>query len=188
MPDAAWLYGLIVACEAGFWVLLLLALAARYLWQRERLSRWLLLALPGVDLLLLLFTALDLGAGRPAETAHGLATVYVGFTLAFGGVAVAWADRHFAHRFAGGPRPEPAPSRGWAAVRFELGLWLRSVIAWAIALVLLGTLIAWLDDPAQTASLQRWYRIAFGSVFLWFVFGPVWGAVAALAARVRGAD
>ena len=98
MPSSsAHLYWLIVGCEIAFWLLLMLALVVRYVLQRNALSRALLLALPAADLLLLAFTALDLRAGTPATFAHGLATAYVGFTIAFGGVAVRWADRRFAH-------------------------------------------------------------------------------------------
>ena len=116
-PESYLLYGLIVACEVGFWVVLLAALAARYLLRKEPLSRALLLGLPLIDVLLLIFTALDLRRGAPATFAHGLAAAYLGFTIAFGGMAVKWADAHFAHRFAAGPLPAKAPSRGWAAVR-----------------------------------------------------------------------
>jgi hypothetical protein len=175
MPDQSlYLYGLIVGCETAFWVLLALALAARYLFRRNQLSRALLLSLPAVDILLLIFTALDLRAGRPATFAHGLATAYVGFTVAFGGVVVEWADRWFAHRFAGGPAPVGIPTRGWPAVKYELALWLRCIVAWIIALVLLIALMAYVDNEAVTRKLQLWFRIAFGSVIMWFVFGPVW--------------
>ncbi len=175
--QSLYLYGLIIACEVAFWVVLVAALAARYLFKRMGLSRVLLLALPAVDLLLLVFTALDLRSGRPAAFAHGLATAYVGFTIAFGGILVAWADQQFAHRFASGPAPVPAPTRGWRAVRYELALWLRSIIAWVITVVLLIALIAWVDDVTDTSGLDHWFRIAFGSVILWFVFGPVWSVV-----------
>jgi hypothetical protein len=178
MPaSSALLYGLIVGCEAAFWMLLGLALAARYLLRREGLSRALLLSLPVVDLLLLVFTAADLKSGTPATFAHGLATAYVGFTIAFGSVAVRWADQHFAFRFAGGPPPAKAPSLGWSAVRYELGLWIRSIVAWIIALALLIGLIAYIDNEAITQPLHQWFRIAFGSVFLWFIFGPLWSLV-----------
>ena len=97
--QSAYLYVLIVACEVAFWLVLLLSLAIRYLFRREALSRWLLIALPLIDVLLLVFTALDLRAGTTATFAHGLAAAYVGFTIAFGAIAVQWADAHFAHRF-----------------------------------------------------------------------------------------
>ena len=80
------LYLLIVGCEVAFWLVLLLSLSVRYLLRREVLSRWLLRTLPVIDLLLLIFTAWDLNAGSPATLAHGLAAVYVGFTIAFGSV------------------------------------------------------------------------------------------------------
>jgi hypothetical protein len=174
--ESAYLYWLIIGCEVAFWVVLGLALTARYVFKHQALNRSLLFALPAVDLLLLVFTALDLRAGTPATFAHGLATVYVGFTVAFGPVLIRWADQHFAHRFAGGPPPAAAP-RGWRAVRQELELWLRSIVAWIITVVLLGALIAYIDNEAATSELFSWYRIAFGSIFLWFVFGPLWSLV-----------
>jgi hypothetical protein len=175
--EGTYLYWLIVGCEAAFWVVLFLALAARYLLKLEGLSRLLLLSLPVVDLLLLAFTALDLKAGTPATIAHGLATAYVGFTVTFGSVAIRWADPRFAHWFAGGPPPPEPPTRGWPAVRYEFELWLRSIVAWVITLVLLVALIAFVDDEAVTGPLLGWFRIAVGSIVLWFVFGPIWRLV-----------
>jgi hypothetical protein len=171
------LYLLIVGCEVAFWLVLLLSLVVRYLWQQPAYSRWLLLSLPVIDLLLLVFTALDLRAGATATVAHGLAAAYVGFTVAFGGVAVRWADAHFAHRFAGGPTPAKAPSRGWKAVRYEFELWLRCIAAWIIALALITALIAWLGQSAATRPLQLWYRLGLGCIFFWLVFGPAWSLV-----------
>lgn len=170
----AYLYWLIVGCEVAFWLLLVLALAARYLLQRNQLSRALLYALPAVDMLLLVFTALDLRAGTPATFAHGLATAYVGFTIAFGSVVVRWADQRFAHRFAGGPPPATTPTSGWPAVQYELALWLRCIVAAVITVALLITLISYVDNEAITQELYDWFRIAFGSVIFWFVFGPAW--------------
>jgi hypothetical protein len=168
------LYWLILGCEVAFWLLLVLALVVRYLLQRKQLSRALLLALPAVDMLLLAVTALDLRAGTPATFAHGLATAYVGFTVAFGSIAVGWADQRFAHRFASGPPPVAPPKRGWPAVQYELGLWLRCIVAWVITVALLSTLIAYVDNEAISRELYGWFRIAFGSIIVWFVFGPVW--------------
>lgn len=169
------LYALIVGCELAFWLVLLASLAVRYLLKRDVLSTWLLRSLPLIDVLLLAFTALDLRAGTPATLAHGLAAVYVGFTVAFGATAVRWADAHFAHRFASGPVPPKAPSGGWAVVRFELALWLRCIAAWAIALALIEALVAFVDNDAATQPLLVWQKHGFGCVVFWFLFGPVWG-------------
>ena len=40
-----------------------------------------------------------------------------------------------------------------------------------------GALIAFIDDAARTQKLESWFRYAFGSVILWFVFGPLWRLV-----------
>jgi hypothetical protein len=174
---SVYLYGLIVGCEVAFWLLLLLALVVRYVLQRDALSRALLFALPAVDVLLLIFTALDLRAGTPATFAHGLATAYVGFTIAFGGILVEWADQRFAHRFAGGPPPVANPTRGWPAVKYELALWLRCIVAAVITVALLIALIAYVDNDTQSKALDAWFGIAIGSVVMWFVFGPAWSLV-----------
>lgn len=168
------LYFLIVSCEVAFWVVLLVSLAVRYLLHQDALSRWLLWSLPLIDLLLLAFTAIDLEAGTTASFAHGLAATYVGFTLAFGSVAIRWADAHFSYRFAGGPVPAKAPSGGWGIVRLDLALWLRSIGAWIIALALVEALIAYVGNDTATQPLLAWYKYGFGSVVLWFIFGPFW--------------
>jgi len=173
------LYALIVACEIGFWLVLLLALVCRYLLSKERLSRALFYALPAVDALLLLFTALDLRSGTEATFAHGLAAAYVGFTVAFGGLAVNWADAHFAHCFAGGPVPAKAPSRGWAAVSYDLGLWLRCVLACVITVILVEVLVRFVEVGQAAEPLLAWRKHAFGCVVLWFFFGPLWAVLTA---------
>lgn len=168
------LYLLIVGCEVAFWLVLLLGLAVRYLLRREAASRWLLRSLPVIDLVLLVATAWDLAAGTPATFAHGLAAVYVGFTVAFGSITVQWADAHFAHRFADGPAPVAAPSRGWKAVAFDFDLWLRCIGAWIIALALIEALTAYVGNEAVTQPLREWHRYGLGSIFVWFIFGPAW--------------
>lgn len=186
MPSST-LYWLIVGCEISFWVVLFLGLAARYLLQRKRLSRILLLALPALDLALLGFTAVDLGRGTPASFAHGLAAAYVGFTVAFGGIAVAWADQRFAHWFTDAPAPAKPPTRGWPALRYELLLWARCLAALAITLVLLVALIAFVNDESATQELHAWFRICIGCAVLWFVFGPMWTLVFSSWRRERDA-
>jgi hypothetical protein len=175
MPsESVLLYVLIVGCEIAFWLVLLLSLSVRYLLRRQTLSLWLLRSLPLIDLLLLGFTALDLKSGTTATFAHGLAAAYVGFTVVFGSTVVQWADARFAHRFAAGPKPEPSPTRGWEVVRFDLKLWLRCIVACIITVALLEVMIAYVANDAVTQPLLALYRHAFGCVFFWFLFGPVW--------------
>jgi hypothetical protein len=174
MPSSNKLYWLIVGCEISFWAVLVLGLAARYLLRRKRLGSILLLALPVLDLALLGFTAVDLGSGTPASFAHGLAAAYVGYTIAFGGIAVSWADQHFAHWFTNAPAPAKAPTRGWLALRHELLLWARCLAAVAITLALLVALIAFVNDESATKALHVWFRIGIGQAIVWFFFGPMW--------------
>lgn len=175
MPQAPiLLYVLILSCEVGFWIVLLLALVLRYLLRKEPLSRALLLCLPLIDVLLLVFTAMDLRSGTPATFAHGLAAAYVGFTVAFGALAVKWADAQFAYRFAGGPVPAKAPSREWTAVRYELGLWARCIVACFITMALVEALAGFISTDEAAEPLRAWHRHAFGCIVFWFLFGPVW--------------
>lgn len=180
MPSEPYLlYGLIVACEVGFWAVLLLALAVRYLLRNAKLSRMLLLCLPVIDLLLLAFTAMDLRRGATATFAHGLAAAYVGFTVAFGGMAVEWADAHFAHRFAAGAPPAKAPSRGWEAVRYEFNLWGRCIVACLITMALVEALVWLVGGESRGQPLLAWHMHAIGCVVFWFVFGPAWSLATA---------
>lgn len=173
------LYVLIVACELGFWVILLMALAVRYLLRKNPLSRALLVCLPLIELLLLFFAAADLRRGTTATFAHGLAAAYIGFTVAFGGMAVKWADAHFAHRFAAGPAPAIAPSRGWELVRYEFKLWGRCVAACLITMALVEALVQFVGGSEAAHPLLAWHKHAFGCIVLWLFFGPAWSLATA---------
>jgi hypothetical protein len=171
------LYILIVGCEAAFWVVLFFGLAARYVLQWDRLSWILLLCVPLIDLALLAFTVMDLNNGASATFAHGLATAYVGFTVAFGSTMIRWADQRFAHSFGAGPPPLKPPSHGWASVLYELQLWGLCIFATCIIYILLVAVISFVDQPSKTEALNIWFRIPLGTVFFWFVFGPLWSLV-----------
>src|SRR5215475_5963343 len=171
------LYALIVACEVAFWVALLSGLACRYLLHWIRLSWFLLLCVPLIDLVLLTLTVLDLRNGNNATFAHGLAAAYVGFTVAFGPIMIDWTDQRFAHRFGGGPPPSKPPTRGWVSVLYELKLWARCLMAVCIIYLLLFAVIALVDQPDKTQALENWFRIPLGIAFLWFIFGPLWSLI-----------
>jgi hypothetical protein len=172
--DEQVLYGLILGCEVSFWAVLFLGLALRYLLRWRRASRLALLCVPLIDVVLLVFTIVDLRRGANATFAHGLAAAYVGFTIAFGPLAVRWADQQFAHRFGGIPLPRTAPSGRWESVLRELKLWARCLVAVLITYGLLTALIAIVEEPSRTRALEIWYHIPLGTAFFWFVFGPLW--------------
>ncbi|WP_371781728.1 hypothetical protein [Streptosporangium subroseum] len=144
---------IIIGCEIGFWVLLGLGLASRYLWNMRRLSTVLLLAVPLVDVVLLVASVVDMRGGAEANWSHGLAAAYIAYSIVFGHRTVKWADAKFAHRFADGPEPWKPPAGGMARARYEWGIWLRIVVASGIACALLLGLTWIVDDSSRTAAL-----------------------------------
>src|SRR5690606_19718630 len=135
---------LILASEAGFWVLLGLGLATRYLLRLRALSTLLLAGIPLVDVVLVVAVALDLLHGAEPRPVHGLAGVYRG------------ADVRFAHRFAGGP-PPVKPAKGTPERIAHLWReWGRVVTAATITTVVLGGLVLFVASPEQADELWRW--------------------------------
>lgn len=110
---------LIIACEVGFWVLLALGLSVRYLLKWRRTSVVLLLCEPVLELVLFVATAIDLKNGAEPGWEHGLAAIYIGYTVAYGHYTIRWLDGHAAHRLAGAPRPPKPPQYGMARARHE---------------------------------------------------------------------
>jgi hypothetical protein len=147
-----------------FWVLLAAGLAARYVLRMRLLSTALLVAVPLVDVVLLAVTALDLSRGGPADPAHGLAAVYVGVSVAFGGQTVAWADQRFAHRFAGGAAPVRPPRTGAAHAARERRQWLRHLLAYVVAALVLAALSVLTGDPGAARPL--WMPMAPWAIVL----------------------
>lgn len=167
--------GIIVACEIGFWVAIGAGLAARYLLKAPRLGVVLLALAPVIDLVLLIATGLHLKSGVNASWEHGLAAVYIGFSVAYGHRLIAWADARFAKRFAGGSLP--APLTGWAYTRKCWGDVARTLLGVAIAAGILFGLTWWVGDATRTAELQNWFGIlliVLGIDTVWAVSYTLW--------------
>lgn len=165
----------IVACEIGFWVLLGLGLLVRYVFRARRLSTVLLIGVPVVDVVLLVVTALDLRRGAEVTAFHGLAAIYLGISVALGHRMVRWADRWFAYRFAGGPRPTKPPKSGPARSAHEWKLFGLVVLGGLLAAAVLLALgqFATVNQAQRDALLARIPLI--GVVLgVWFVAGPLW--------------
>ncbi|MEV0641912.1 hypothetical protein AB0I77_44720 [Streptomyces sp. NPDC050619] len=145
---------LIIACEVGFWVLLALGLAVRYLLKRRRTSVVLLLCEPVLELVLFVVTAIDLKNGAEPSWEHGLAALYIGFTVGYGHYTIRWLDGHAAHRLAGAPKPAKPPRYGMARSRHEGGLWLRTLLAAAVACALLQAAVWYVGGDGDTSSLR----------------------------------
>ncbi len=172
------IYAAIVGAEVAFWVFLLAGLAARYVLRRPRLGAVLLLGSPVADAALLGLAAMDLHGGADPTTAHGLAAVYLGFTVVFGRSLVRWVDQRFAHRFAGGPPPVKPPRRGHAKVGHEWREFRKAALAWGISAAVLGLLTLVVGDLDRAQPLLGYLGLLSLVLVIWFVTGPVPAVVA----------
>ncbi|MFF5364673.1 hypothetical protein ACFY4I_35665 [Streptomyces scabiei] len=154
---------LIIACEVGFWVLLALALAVRYLLKRRRTSVVLLLCEPVLELVLFVVTAIDLKNGAEPSWEHGIAALYIGFTVGYGHYMIGRMDAWAAHRLGGGPKPAGPPKYGLARARHEGMLWVRTVVAAGVALALLQLAVWYVGDDGNVDSLRSFQWLALRS-------------------------
>ena len=100
-------------------------------------------------------TAIDLARGAEAGWSHGLAAVYLGFSVVLGPELVRALDR----RFAGAP---PRPTNEWE-------LWGRAVLASALSAVLLGLLML----IGGTTALAGWFGQLGAITVIWLLAGPL---------------
>lgn len=166
----------IAAGEVGFWVLIGTGLFARYVLRLRRTSTVLLAATPVLDLGVLIAAMLDLSGGGQANGVHGLAAVYLGFSVAFGPRMIRWADARFAYHFAGGPPPEGPPKHGTEKVRHEWREWGRCVLGCGLAAAVLLILIFIVGSPEQTRPLWTsggWLPRLGIVTAVWFAVGPL---------------
>ncbi|MBT2509958.1 hypothetical protein J7I98_29670 [Streptomyces sp. ISL-98] len=149
---------LIIICEVGFWVLLAGGLALRYLAKMPRTGAAVLLMEPLLEVVLLVVTAVDLKNGAEPDWKHGLAAVYIGFTVALGHRTIKWVDARVAHRFAGGPVPERAPKYGTARAVHERKVAGQWILAAVIALGLLQAAVWYVGGDGDVGSLRMWQQ------------------------------
>lgn len=165
----------IVACEILFWVFIMLGLSARYLLRMPRTGAVLLALSPVTDLVLLAATAWDLAAGGTATTAHGLAALYLGFSVAFGHAMIRWADVRFAHRFAGGPAPVKLAGREYARACWRDLL--RTLLGAGVAAAVIGLLVLIAGDAERSAAIVSFLPllgIVVVADLLWAVSYTIW--------------
>jgi hypothetical protein len=167
----------IVGCEVTFWVLLVGGLTARYRLGRSRLGALLLMGVPLVDGVLLAAAAVDLASGTRADSTHGLAAVYVGFSIAFGPILVRGADRRFAYRFGVHARQAPRETATEDRLAAHWHLWARCLFACTVACVALAALVLVGGKSAQTQALWAgggWFLQLGVVCTVWLLLGPVW--------------
>lgn len=160
----------IIACEIGFWLLLLAGLAARYIVRAERLSTLLLAAVPLVDVVLLVVTLIDIRHGATIEMSHALAAAYIGISVMFGPGLIRWADRKFAARFGKRPLHTEPPKYGAVHAKAERNGWYHHLGAWLICLALLGVIHlvgGHHDETVKLFDLPRAWLVILGIDFVW---------------------
>ena len=165
----------IIACEVAFWLAIVAGLVARYPLRRPRLGLALLASVPVIDLVLLIATAVHLRSGAHAGVEHGLAAIYIGFSIAYGHRMIGWADARFAHRFAGGPPPHKLYGRAYT--RHCWGDVVRTSTAVALAGILTAALIWWVDDPTKSQALgdnYRWLAMVWMIDIAWASSTLIW--------------
>lgn len=149
MNLVAWM---IVACEIAFWIVIVLGLLTRYVFKRKKLGLFFLALTPVIDLLLLIITGIDLYRGATATTAHAIAAVYIGTSLAFGKSMIKWADERFQYYVTkSGPKPTKLYGIDYAKQYFKG--WLKHLLSYLIGAGLLVLLIFFINDTSRTESL-----------------------------------
>ncbi|SFC19870.1 hypothetical protein SAMN05443252_102159 [Bacillus sp. OV322] len=168
---------LILVCEAGFWLIVLGGLFIRYVLKQRKIGGMVLLCTPIIDLLLLIFTVIDLKNGAPATIFHALSAVYIGVTAGFGHSMIKWMDQRFSYWMADGPIPEKAPKFGSGHARAERIGWFRHFLSWMIGIALMYGMILYIGDSDSTEEIQKlikWWSIALAIDFLYSFSYSLW--------------
>lgn len=162
MNFVAWI---IVACEIAFWIVILAGLSVRYGLKRPKLSLALLALTPLIDLVLFVLTGLDLYNGAVATTAHGIAAIYIGSSIAFGKSMIDWADRWYRRLVVREKDVRTPELYGLEYAKYELQGFLRHALSFFIGGALLLGMIIFINEPSRTEALDRILRI-WGIVFV----------------------
>ena len=153
----------IIACEIGFWVVILLGLITRYIVKRERLGLFFLALTPAIDLVLLAVTATDLYNGATATTVHAISAIYLGASIAFGKSMIQWADEKFLY-YIQKKGTKPVRKTGMKYARHSMKGTLQHLLAYIIGGGLLFALIYFIDDPSRSEVL--WSTLKFWGLIL----------------------
>lgn len=149
---------MIVICEIGFWVVIVLGLFTRYVLKKNKLGLFLLALTPVVDLILLIITGIDLYRGATATTAHAIAAVYIGISIGFGKSMIKWADERFRY-YVTKEGPKPIKLYGTEYSMHYLKGWGKHVLSYLIGAGILMGVIFLINDSTRTEALFRVLQI-----------------------------
>lgn len=156
MNFIAWM---IVACEIGFWIVIILGLFTRYVLNKKKLGLFFLALTPVVDLILLIVTAVDLYRGTTATNAHAIAAIYIGVSIGFGKSMIKWADDRFRY-YVTKEGSKPLKLYGIEFAKHYLKGWGKHVLSYLIGAGILVGVIILIDNPYRTEAL-------FGVLKIW---------------------
>lgn len=145
---------LIVASEVGFWMAIVLGLIIRYFFRLPKLGLFFLSLSPLIDFILLIATGYDLLNGTTATTAHGIAAVYIGVSIAYGKNMIAWADQKYQY-YIMKQGQKPKKKYGIAYAKDQLFSSLRHLLAFSIGSAFLFILILVINNAARTDALTK---------------------------------
>lgn len=149
---------LIIACEIGFWVLILAGFIVRYIFHKEKLGFFLLALTPVIDFILLAAASFDLYRGATADMTHGIAAIYIGVSLIYGKSMIAWGDVRFRYYILR-QGSLPAPKYGYEHARSSMKDSLKHVLSYLIGCSLLLLVIWLIDDPSRTEALLSLMKV-----------------------------
>ncbi|MFJ7666159.1 hypothetical protein ACIQXI_03585 [Lysinibacillus sp. NPDC097195] len=148
----------IITAEIAFWVVIILGLICRYRLKKPKLSIVFFALTPVIDFLLIVLTVVDLRAGTPASTSHGIAAVYIGVSIAYGKTMIAWADEKFQQWFLKQPTAKKRLT-GLAKGIHEIKMLGLHVIAYAISASFLYAMTVFIGQLADTSSLLQVMKV-----------------------------
>ena len=167
---------MIVACEIGFWVVIVLGLFSRYVLKKNKLGLFLLALTPVIDLILLLTTSLDLYRGATATIAHAIAAVYIGVSIASGKSMIKWADERFRYYVTKeGPAPIKLFEMEYAV--HNLKGWGKHVLSYLIGAGLLVGVIFFINDSSRTEAMfevLKVWTLVLGIDFIITISNFIW--------------
>ncbi|MER1998988.1 MAG: hypothetical protein ABS882_04365 [Lysinibacillus sp.] len=155
MNYIAWM---IVACEIGFWVVILLGLFSRYVLKKNKLGLFFLALSPVIDLMLLITTSVDLYRGATATIAHAIAAVYIGVSIAYGKSMIKWADESFRY-YVIKEGPTPIKLFGMEYAVHNLKAWAKHVLSYVIGAGLLVGVIFLINDSSRTEAMVEVLKV-----------------------------
>lgn len=166
----------IIAAEIGFWIVIILGLTLRYIFNFKKTGTFFLFLTPVIDLFLLIITTIDLLKGGDVTKYHAIAAIYLGVSIAFGKSMIRWADERFLYYIKKeGTKPEK--KTGYAYARNSLKGSFQHLFAYIIGAGFLLILIYLVNDADRSSilfdTLKVW-SIVLGIDFIISISYFIW--------------